>query len=148
MDVLQSPLTGNLRSQQAFTLVEILIVVVILGILAAIVVPQFVSASRDSRVSAVYTNVNRIRTQIEVYYQHHNDSYPTLADFAAQMTAGTDITGGPGTDFGPYLDEIPLNSFTGTRDITDGAVGTSAWYYDEATGDFRANDSAEMRAFP
>jgi general secretion pathway protein G len=139
---------SNRKATRAFTLVEILIVVVILGVLAAIVVPQFVSAATDSRISAIHTNVHRIRTQIEVYYQHHNDTFPTLDDFEDQMTAATDVHGNPGVEFGPYLAEIPNNSFTNTNTIGNGAVGSSAWYYDEATGDFRANDSAETRAFP
>lgn len=139
---------SNDQRARAFTLVEILIVVVILGVLAAIVVPQFVSASQDSRLSAVHMNVHRIRSQLEVYYQQHNQTYPTLANFEAQMVSSTDIHGNPGTEFGPYLDEIPINSFTNTMDISNGAVGASAWYYNETTGDFRANDSADTRAFP
>jgi len=43
------------RNSRGFTLVEILIVVIILGILAAIVIPQFSSASNDARRSNVQT---------------------------------------------------------------------------------------------
>ena len=47
----------------AFTLVELLIVVIILGILAAVVIPQFSDASTDARVSSLTTNLATIRGQ-------------------------------------------------------------------------------------
>ncbi|MDP7289278.1 MAG: prepilin-type N-terminal cleavage/methylation domain-containing protein, partial [Phycisphaerae bacterium] len=65
------------RSKKGFTLVEILIVVIILGILAAIVVPQFTEASSDAKLSNLVTNLQSIRAQLELYRLHHNGSYPT-----------------------------------------------------------------------
>lgn len=53
--------------RRGFTLVEILIVVVILGILAAIVVPQFASASDDARVSAFIGSLKNLETSMEMY---------------------------------------------------------------------------------
>jgi general secretion pathway protein G len=57
----------NARRQRGFTLIEILIVVVILGILAAIVIPQFTNASQDAQVSAVKSQLQTVRSQIELY---------------------------------------------------------------------------------
>lgn len=139
------------RRNRAFTLVEILIVVVILGILAAIVVPQFSSAAEDSKESAMKQNLLRMRQQIELYSQHHNNNYPTLTDFIDQMTLASDIDGDTATagtagyDFGPYLQKIPRNPYTDTVPLGNGAVGSSAWYYDETTGHIAPNDSAERR---
>lgn len=135
---------GCKGSRQAFTLVEVLIVVIVLGILAAIVVPQFSSASDDANLSALTTNLQTIRAQIELYKIQHSGSYPTLANFTAQMTAGTDVTGAAGTDFGPYLMAIPPNPFSGVNTVTDTVppAATLGWYYNETTGEFRANDSA------
>lgn len=136
------------RKRNGFTLVELLIVVVILGILAAVVVPQFSDASTDARVSSLTTNLATIRGQLELYRLQHRGNYPLLASFAAQMTQGTDVNGNPGTDFGPYLQRVPNNPFvvanppavTG-NDVTSGAAGpTKAWFYNEVTGEFRAND--------
>ncbi|MEM9415589.1 MAG: prepilin-type N-terminal cleavage/methylation domain-containing protein [Planctomycetota bacterium] len=138
---------------RAFTLVEILIVVVILGILAAIVIPQFTTAAESSKESALKQDVFRFREQIELYKVHHNGEPPTLAGFIDQMTMATDADGNtaaPGTagyPYGPYLPGIPRNPFTDTIPIGDGAIGTSAWYYDETTGAIHANDSAEHRAW-
>lgn len=55
------------RRQRGFTLIEILIVVVILGILAAIVIPQFTNASQDAQVSAIKSQLQTVRSQIELY---------------------------------------------------------------------------------
>ena len=131
----------------AFTLVEVLIVVIVLGILAAIVVPQFSSAADDANLSALTTNLQTIRAQIELYRLQHNNTYPTLAKFVAQMTAGTDVAGDAGTDFGPYLLAIPPNPFTAVSTVTADAFGAGkGWYYNETTGEFRCNhDNATHR---
>lgn len=130
------------RASRAFTLVEVLIVVIILGILAAVVVPQFSDASSDAKLSALETNLQTIRSQLQLYKMQHNDTWPTLANFTAQMTAGTKADGTPGTDYGPYLLSIPNNPFTDTNAVTKGVDDTSAWYYDDSTGEFLANDTA------
>lgn len=130
------------RASRAFTLVEVLIVVIILGILAAVVVPQFSDASSDAKLSALQTNLQSIRSQLQLYKIQHNDTWPTLASFTAQMTAGTKADGTAGTVYGPYLLSIPNNPFTDTNTVTKGANDSSAWYYDDSTGEFRANDTA------
>lgn len=136
------------RSKKAFTLVEVLIVVIVLGILAAIVVPQFSTASDDANLSALTTNLQTIRAQIELYKIQHNGSYPTLASFVAQMTAGTKVDGTAGTDFGPYLLTIPANPFSGVSKVTNTTppASTLGWFYDQATGQFAANDSVAHKA--
>lgn len=145
--------TQRSHRTKAFTLVEILIVVVILGILAAIVVPQFVSAAGEARQSSVKMDLHRIRTQLEVYRQQHGGQFPTLADFTNQLTLPSDVNGTtaaigtPGYLNGPYIMEIPNNPLAGTNTVGDGAPGSSAWYYNEATGEFRANDSAPSRLY-
>lgn len=141
------------RQQLGFTLIEVLIVVVIIGILAAIVVPNFTNATDTAGANAIQMNVRRIRNQIEIYRAEHNNTPPTLADIEDQLTLSSNINGNtaaigtPGYPLGPYVVTIPVNFNTGASDISNGAVGTSAWYYDETTGAFHANDSAETRAY-
>lgn len=145
--------TFRLSASRGFTLVEILIVVVILGILSAIVIPQFSNASENGRESALKQDAFRMRQQIELYKLHHEGAYPTLTDFIDQMTQASDVDGNTaaiGTDgfpYGPYMPFMPKNPFTDTVPLGDGAVGSSAWYYDEDTGAFAPNDSAEHRAW-
>ena len=128
---------------KAFTLVELLIVVVILGILAAVVVPQFSDASSDSTLSALKTNLRTIRGQIESYRLQHNGNFPiNTAQFDRQMTEQTDADGSSGTKFGPYLQSIPDNPFDNSNAIKPVLNGFGGWYYDKTTGEFRANDGA------
>ncbi|MCC5828706.1 MAG: prepilin-type N-terminal cleavage/methylation domain-containing protein [Phycisphaeraceae bacterium] len=65
----------NRRPRKGFTLVEILIVVVILGILAAIVIPQFTNASDAAKVSSAKSQLQAIRAQLELY-RNNNGVYP------------------------------------------------------------------------
>ncbi len=128
---------------KAFTLVELLIVVVILGILAAVVVPQFADASSDSRLSALKMNLRIIREQIECYMREHNGNYlSNTAQFERQMTEQTKAYGSSGTEFGPYLQSIPDNPFDNSNAIRPVLNGSGGWYYDRTTGEFRANDGA------
>ena len=70
--------TVRRTAARGFTLVEILIVVIILGILAAIVIPQFTNASTEARSSNVLSQLQTMRSQIELYKLQHNDVPPLL----------------------------------------------------------------------
>lgn len=85
--------------QAGFTLVELLIVVIILSVLAAIIVPQFSSATIDAKEAALDANLARVRSAIELYQAQHNGIYPGAvdADGAAGCT-GTTGTGKKGAD--------------------------------------------------
>jgi len=148
-----TPWPGIRDPKAGFTLVEILIVVVLLGILAAIAVPQFSTAAEDTRKNTIKMSLFRIRSQLEIYRGQHDGRLPTLANFADQMKMFSDSQGNTSLvhdatfRWGPYLMEIPKNPRVLTNTIADTAIGTSAWYYDENTGEFHANDSAESRAY-
>lgn len=145
------PRAGNRAA--GFSLVELIIVVAVLGILGAIVVPQFSNASNKSRTSALQVDLKSMRTQIGLYIAQHKGDPPSLADFEDQMTMASNAAGGtaaphtPGFPFGPYMAEIPRNPFTNTNTIGNGAAESSAWYYDEGTGAFHANHSDDALAF-
>jgi general secretion pathway protein G len=62
--------------KRGFTLIEILIVVVILGILAAIIVPQFTNAAQDAGVSSARSQLQTMRSQIELYRVQNNGAVP------------------------------------------------------------------------
>ncbi|MEM7626840.1 MAG: prepilin-type N-terminal cleavage/methylation domain-containing protein [Planctomycetota bacterium] len=145
---------------KGFTLVEILIVVVILGILAAIVIPQFTSASESAKASSLVTQLQSLRSQLELYQLEHNGDYPGLnaagtglvssADFWADLTGTTDVDGAAATTgitYGPYLQKEIVNPFEdtstivasiGTVDAGTGAAADVGFIYDPLTGEIKA----------
>lgn len=147
-----------MQAKRGFTLVEILIVVVILGILAAIVIPQFTQASTEAKQNSLCSDLQTLRSQIQLYKVQHNDAVPAAADFNNVMIYVTDIAGnisGTGTkvrvdpyNYGPYLERIPENPFsqkTGVGAVANqAAAGKSGngWDYVNATGEIYAGDSA------
>jgi general secretion pathway protein G len=92
-------------TRKAFTLVEILIVVVILGILAAIVVPQFTNATQDSQAGNIKAQISTLQRQIELYYAKTN-AYPTFAGATPWGTPAPSPTGMIGDG---YIKEAPKN---------------------------------------
>ncbi|MCK6454918.1 MAG: prepilin-type N-terminal cleavage/methylation domain-containing protein [Phycisphaerae bacterium] len=130
--------------RSAFTLVELLIVVIILGILAAIVVPQFSDATSDTQVSSLRTNLATIRGQLELYRLQHNNTYPAVNTFSDQMTKKTDVDGTVNQangKYGPYLQTVPVNPFNNSSVVTNNAAETTkGWYFDATSGVFKAND--------
>lgn len=144
---------GICSHKRGFTLVEILIVVVILGVLAAIVVPQFSSVSSDTNLTNLRGNIQTIRGQIQVFKVQHNDLLP------GQLTRGGDVTEARfitamtnDPTYGMYVRTMPLNPFIATAVATSitcvnsvaavpaGNEGTG-WWFNAANGDFRASDS-------
>ena len=125
-------------SKRGFTLVEILIVVIILGILAAIVIPQFANASSDARLTNMRTTLANVRNQIEVFKCQHNESAPALSGMWTLLTGQSDTaeanSNAPtGTHWGPYLQAPPINPLNGQTGISSAAVDTAAgWYYQPA----------------
>lgn len=136
------------KKNDGFTLVEILIVVVILGILAAIVIPQFSQASSDAMASSLKSDLQTLRSQVALYKIQHGDDLPstdTPADFTTNMTT---VVNGQG----PYLQKMPANPYiaddAAARTVKFGAVpltvvgdGLVGWYVDTVTGIVYANDN-------
>lgn len=142
--------------KSGFTLVEILIVVIILGILAAIVIPQFTNASQDARKNSLTSQLQTVRSQVELYKLQHLDQTPTglatagsIAGTTAwsQMVVKTDSdqTINTAGQFGPYLQTAPVNSLNNsskvlvqTTDATPGAAASGVtdegWVFNVSNG--------------
>lgn len=132
-----------MRAKSGFTLVEVLIVVVILGILAAVVIPQFSDASTEAKESSVKTNLQLMRSQIALYKIRNSDSLPPTSDFAAFESAMVPS----------YIQAIPVNQYNddGTVRFESGAgtagAGSAGWVLNTDTGVFQADDSSEHAAW-
>jgi len=156
-----------MKRARAFTLVEILIVVVLLGILAGIVIPAIARSGTSARETTLAMNLNLLRRFVPVYTSHHNEvppgypngnrnATPTEEAFIEQATLAstyggqTAARGTAGYPFGPYLSKIPANPFN-ARDtiqvLADGdafpaaADDSHGWIYKAATGEIRPDNS-------
>ncbi len=125
------------RRNRGFTLVEILIVVIILGILAAIVIPQWSGASTQARVGSIQSTLQSLRGQLDLYKAQHSDIPPPVTSIWSLMTTWTDTTGNTtavsnSTLFpnGPYYSYVPLNPLNGHTAVGSGATSTGeGWCY-------------------
>jgi general secretion pathway protein G len=125
--------TISRKVKRGFTLIEILIVVVILGILAAIVIPQFTDASQEAMESSVRSQLQTIRSQIELYRVKEAGSLPDLTPAFDDLVADD------------YLQAPASNPLVAASVAT--VVGTAAgsdcgWFYNDTTGDISAVDAA------
>jgi general secretion pathway protein G len=118
--------TRSGRCRRAFTLVEVMVVVIILGVLASIMIPQFTGATREAREKTLREDLRFLRSQVQVFRVQHRDvppgypggmmsSSPTEADFIDQMltftseNCDTSTTTSSTFRFGPYLSRVPAN---------------------------------------
>lgn len=131
----------NRKRNRGFTLVEILIVVVILGILAAIVVPQFTTAANEARNGNTATQISTLENQLELF-QARTGAYPTLAELQADSTVHDEFEGlgwGPLID-GDYIKEPPVNPYNDSTSVAAADAPGVGWIYDAATGSLEPGD--------
>ncbi|MDF1590190.1 MAG: type II secretion system protein [Desulfobacterales bacterium] len=132
------------RKEAGFTLIEMLIVVIVLGILAMIIIPQINVSTGEARLSTMRTNLSTIRNAIELYYHQHNNVYPGAvkidgsgtatvaadlpAAFTDQLIYYSQLDGKTSSDkstltapiFGPYLKTatLPQNPYNESSAVT------------------------------
>lgn len=150
--------------KRAFTLIEIIVAVSILGILAAIVLPIFLGSSVQTKEAAARDALRIMRSQIELYRFEHKGVVPgyknviqaTSAELINQFTGTTTIAGLVSASkipagsyiYGPYVQKLPVNPFNNLSTIkivasatafSAAADKTTGWLYKKETAEFKLN---------
>ena len=116
----------NKRNEKGFTLIELMIVVAIIGILAAVAIPKFADLIRKSKEGATKGCLGALRSAVSIYYGETEGTYPVTiasADFTTK-----------------YMDSIPTVKLglaahgTDTAAVVIVAGDTAGWCYTAATG--------------
>ena len=156
----------KLSFKNGFTLVELMIIVAILGILSAIVLPEFQGHVQKAKESAAKDNLRIFRNTIERYASDHNGVPPgfnlndtsqisnalTIRSQLVTMSSNSNgelaAIGTAGYPYGPYFDQMPKNPFNGLSGlslISNGGnfpnepTGEGGWYYKPITKEVRLN---------
>ena len=154
-----------MKKERAFTLVEILIVVVLLGILAVVVLPLVAGSSISAKESALAIDLQMLRRYVLIYASQHLEvgpgypngdttQAPTNQVFVEQITMSSNSAGQtadvgtPGFERGPYLMRIPVNPLTNlstvqmlgdAEDFPANADNSHGWIYKASTSEVRSD---------
>jgi prepilin-type N-terminal cleavage/methylation domain-containing protein len=126
------------KRQSGFTIVELLIVIVVIGILATLVIVTFTGIQQKARDSQRQTDINAVNSQLEAFYAQ-NGHYPSLADLNSASFVSASLKG---------LDPESLVAPGGAANaVTAGttASATNVYYY-EATGCTATDPSSDTNA--
>lgn len=144
--------------KRGFTLIELMVVIAIIGLLAAIALPRFANVSDSAKVANVQGNISSLRTAISMHFAK-NDAYPALPTTGSDLDTITTSTNGANVAFTEFygksnLPETPgsttnsvtitkkktlINTASGNDFTTLDANGDGGWMYRAADGAIRAN---------
>lgn len=95
-----------MKKQTGFTLIELMVVLVILGIIMGLVVPNVVGRGDEARVTAAETDIKTIGQALEMY-RLHNSHYPSTDQGLEALVAKPSGSPEPKNWRGPYLSQAP-----------------------------------------
>jgi type IV pilus assembly protein PilA len=110
-----------LRNSKGFTLIELMIVVVIIGILAAIAIPNFISMQDRAKEGSVKANMHTVQLAIEDFAVQNDGTYPLAADDAAVMA---NLPGGVYPN-NPFDTSVAMVMNWGIAPAAEGDVGSA-----------------------
>ena len=133
-------MTNKFQASNGFTLVELMIVLLLIGVLALIIIPTINSSTEDGKVNTLSTSISRLRRAIDLYYVQHKNTFPgqnrddgnpaknieeAIKGLEKQLTQYTDENGHTQEKkdtthvFGPYFKggKLPVNPFNDKADV-------------------------------
>ena len=134
--------------KRAFTLVELMIVIAVLGILGAVVIPAFQGHIAATKEAAAKASLHLLRDAIERYAARHSGVAPGHVDHDPKRVAAWNIFIEQICGEGAYLSRMPENPFNGLNtlflytdpeDLPETANGFSGWVYHAGTKQIKIN---------
>jgi len=140
---------------RGFSLIEVVIVVVIIGVIAAIAIPRMSRGAAAARDAALKQDLTLLRNAIDLYAAEHDNTNPPFASVSTHLTGFSNLAGDAAQAakdtthyFGPYIKSIPplpVGTNKGDNTFADGSgaapqiAGGAGWWYDAGTGTVKAN---------
>ncbi len=126
-------------TRRGFTLVELVIVVLVLGIITAVAAPRMFNTANDARDSATRHSLTVLRDSIELY-RAQSGNYPSAASLTTDLR--TRLQGPfPAPQAGANAGNATVAAST-QDPILAVEAGTAGWAYNQTTGEIRVNDAA------
>lgn len=133
----------QVRSQTGFTLIELVIIIVVLGILAGVAIPKYQDITSEAKEASTRASLGGLRSGITIYYANQAvttgiAAWPTLADLETY-----DVVMAQGVPPNPYV-HVDSAADSIVVGVTKGVVvagGRGGWAYNATTGEIWPNDS-------